>query len=116
MFESYCRLTLVAQVTIEQFLDVLPAAPTIIGECDFPTLEDRGIDIFRERTLGGPVGLIELDGGLLMFEPNGYVGVSPSVMGPVSVGRTVASHYRGGHGVTASSGMSTANTQQASSL
>ena len=99
IFGGYC-LTLVSQVTIKQFLDLLPAAPRIVGECDFPTLEDRGFDIFRERTPGGAVGLVEIDGGLMMFEPNGYVGVSRSVMGPVSVGRTVVSHYRGGHGGT----------------
>lgn len=99
LFDAYC-LTLIPRVTIAQFLQLLPTTPTIIGECDFATLDERGIDVLREDTPGGGVGLVELENGVMMFEPNGYVGISPSVMGPVSVGRTIASHYRGGHGVT----------------
>lgn len=96
MFSAYC-LTLMPQLTIAELVELLPVSPTIVGECDYPTLEDRGLDIFNAS---GGVGLLAVENGVVMFEPNGYVGVSPPVMGPVSAGRTAVSHYRGGHGVT----------------
>ena len=96
MFDAYC-LTLMPRLSIAELIELLPLSPTMAGECDYRTLEDRGLDIFND--VGG-VGLLEVANGVVMFEPNGYVGVSPPVMGPVTAGRTAVSHYRGGHGVT----------------
>ncbi|GAA1909349.1 DUF6461 domain-containing protein [Williamsia serinedens] len=87
MFEAYC-LTIVTDLSIDEFLALVPSA-RVVDECDYETLEDRGMDIFSE--IGGGAGLLQVGSSVVMFEPNGYRGVTTDLMIAVSIGRTVVS-------------------------
>ena len=50
---------------------------------------------------GMAFGLLQHGSDVIMVEPNGYQANLPEVIGPVAAGKTVATFYRGGHGVTA---------------
>ena len=65
----------------------------------------RGIDALDERTVehwGGDydpsraiVGVADIDGKcVLVAEINGFAGVTERLFGPVSIGRTIVSHFR----------------------
>ncbi|MEU4656242.1 DUF6461 domain-containing protein [Streptomyces sp. NPDC023723] len=91
--EAYC-LTLVRDITPETLLAELGAAATrrVTG---VPGLERPSFDAWQEH--GGTrllVAAAPLGDWTLMAEINGYVGVTPSVMLPVSRSRTVVAHFR----------------------
>jgi Family of unknown function (DUF6461) len=51
---------------------------------------DRGYDPFQ-----AVIGVADIDGSwALIAEMNGYVGVTERLIGPISTGRTIVSHYR----------------------
>ena len=96
MFEAYC-LTIITDLAVDDLIALLPSA-RVVDTCDHATLDDRGMDIFGD--VGGGAGLVQVGGSVVMFEPNGYCGVTTDLMAPASVGRTVVSDYLGGHGVS----------------
>lgn len=93
--EAYC-VTLVSGMTAEAVVASLPT---------MPTARLRGVDALYQRDVedwtgsgepsGELIGVADIDGGwALMAEVNGYVGVTERLIGPLSVGRTVVSHFR----------------------
>lgn len=96
MFDAYC-LTIATDIVVDDFLALVPAA-RVVDECDYETLDDRGV-AYPDEVEGG-AGLLQVDRSVVMFEPNGWRGVTAELMAPVSVGRTIVSDYLGGHGVS----------------
>ncbi|AMW18299.1 hypothetical protein BKG69_23000 [Mycobacteroides chelonae] len=93
--EAYC-VTLISGITAEAVITSLEA---------IPTARLRGIDALYDRdvadwTGGGEssgelIGVADIDDGwALIAEINGYVGVTERLIEPMSVGRTVVSHFR----------------------
>lgn len=96
MFEAYC-LTIVTDIAIDDFLALVPSV-RVVDECGIETLDDRGM-AYPDEAEGG-AGLLQVNSSVVMFEPNGWRGVTAELMTPVSLGRTVVSDYLGGHGVS----------------
>jgi Family of unknown function (DUF6461) len=70
-----------------------------------PIAKVHGIDALLERTVEhwdrgydpsqAVIGVADIDGSwALIAEMNGYVGVTERLIGPISTGRTIVSHYR----------------------
>lgn len=89
-------MTLVGDIALESLITSLGAVPVA---------NVRGIDALDERTdehwVGGydppqaMVGVADIDGKwVLVAEINGFVGVTERLIGPMSVGRTIVSHFR----------------------
>jgi hypothetical protein len=91
--EAYC-LTLVQDITPERLLQELGAEPVLrvtgvegLGEPSYASWDEcEGDRLF--------VGVAAVGDWSLMAEYNGYVGVRPAAMLPVSRGRRVVSHFR----------------------
>lgn len=97
LFEAFC-LTIIPNSTSEHILAALPAATNIqIGT--FSELDERAYDMVGR---GAPdvIGLVEHEGAVVIFEPNGVLGVNPAIMQPLSVGLEAVSNYSGAHGVS----------------
>ena len=89
--QAHC-VTLVSNSTAEGVLAALGATPsgTAGGVDEF---YDRAVDAYDVSQ--AVIGATGLDGDwTLMVEVNGFVGVTERLMGPLSVGRTVVSHFR----------------------
>ncbi|MFJ4787973.1 DUF6461 domain-containing protein [Streptomyces sp. NPDC088794] len=86
---AYCA-TLVRDLTPEELLARLGAEPemriTGVAELGDPSYAAIGQD-------GQFVAVAAVGDWSLMIEHNGYLGVRPEVMRPISRGRTVVSHY-----------------------
>ncbi|NMM83033.1 hypothetical protein B2J88_01390 [Rhodococcus sp. SRB_17] len=97
LFEAFC-LSIIPNVTAEQVLAALPTpASTLIGT--YSDLDERAFDNVGR---GAPdvVGLLEYKSSVVMFEPNGALGINPTIMQPLSSGREIVCNYSGGHGVS----------------
>ena len=93
--EAHC-VTLVGDISAEGVVDALHADPVT---------RVRGVDALYDHAVadwpGGydpsraVIGVAMLDDGwTLVAEVNGYVGVTERLVGPLSSGRTVVSHFR----------------------
>lgn len=91
--EAYC-LSLVQGIESDELLDRLAveertritgAEPTV-GPA-YAAWDIHGGD-------GGFVAVAEVDGWALVLEPNGYVGVTPEIIAPLSRRRRLVSHFR----------------------
>ena len=89
-----CCISVITATTVEAVFDDLP--PT--SERFEATLDDLDDRMMED---GMAFGLLQHGSDVIMVEPNGYQANLPEVMGPVAAGRTVATFYRGGHGVSA---------------
>ncbi|MDN3022290.1 DUF6461 domain-containing protein [Streptomyces sp. S.PB5] len=98
LLEGYC-VTLVDAITPARLLEELGAAPGI-RVTGVPALFEPAFEFWDRQDDGDDgddemfVGVAALDGWAVMVEIHGCVGVTSSVMGPVSKGRTVVSHCR----------------------
>jgi hypothetical protein len=90
LMEAYC-VTLVRGLSPDALLEALGAEPgermTGVAELSGPSFDDWESD-------GWFVAVASVGDWSLMVEHNGFVGVGPETMLPVSRGRTVVSHYR----------------------
>ncbi|MDQ0603196.1 hypothetical protein QF037_007541 [Streptomyces canus] len=90
LMQAYC-VTLVRGLTADELLEELKAEPA--GRL-------TGVDLLYEPCYDLSdhdrlfVGAATLDGWALMVEFNGYLGVTPEAMLPVSRGRRAVSHFR----------------------
>lgn len=93
--EAHC-VTLASDITPGDFVRSLGSAPVaeVHGvDALFASADEHwahGYD--PSRALIGVAGIG--DGWTLVAEMNGYLGVTQCVMGPISIGRTVVSHFR----------------------
>ncbi|WP_437427193.1 DUF6461 domain-containing protein [Williamsia muralis] len=88
-------LTYVRDATVAGVIDSLPTVGDEVRSADFRTLAE-GSSRLREE-VGGErqyVGLFQVNEWSVMYESNGYVGATPSISGPLSLGREVISHHR----------------------
>ena len=87
-------------VPAEVDLLVLEMANVIdIERCDFARLENLSAGATSARgERGAAVGLVQVEGAVLMLEPYGYLGETYEFMLPLSRGRNIVSYYVGGHG------------------
>jgi hypothetical protein len=99
LFEAYC-LTLVRGLTPQEFMERLGARILV----DALPLGARFCELSNKYWEAPHVGAVQFigattvtgDGGdwTLAFQENGYLGVTPSAMGKVSVGTRLVSHFR----------------------
>jgi hypothetical protein len=67
--------------------------------CDFDRLENLSAGATSVRgERGAAVGLVHVEGAVLMLEPYGGLGEIEDFMIPLSRGRNIMSYYVGGHG------------------
>lgn len=93
--EAYC-VTLVGDMTAEDVVTSLGAdsAGSVQG---FDALSERVVDGWAGDydPAQAVLGVSDVDGGwALVVEVNGYVGVTERLIGPMSAGRTIVSHFR----------------------
>ncbi|MFE2545530.1 DUF6461 domain-containing protein [Actinacidiphila glaucinigra] len=91
--EAYC-VTLVHGIAPAEVLRVLRAE--VRGHCTGAgTLDDHAYEAaLVHQGSHGYIGVAALDGWSVMLEPNGYIGTLGGALAPLSVGRTVVSHFR----------------------
>ena len=89
---AFC-VTFIRNATVPEVIDALPT----VGhpdQCDLTTLLSRSRESWEE--IGDNnllVGLVQHGDWVIMYENNGYVGATPELMQPLSVGREVVVHH-----------------------
>ena len=92
LFYGFC-LTFIRNATVSEVIDALPA----VGQpeqCDLTTLLARSRESWEE--IGDDnllVGLVQHGDWVVVYENNGYIGATPELMQPLSVGREIVVHH-----------------------
>jgi hypothetical protein len=92
LFYGFC-LTYIRNAMVPEVIDALPT----VGQpeqCDLATLLLRSLESWEE--IGSDnllVGLVQHGDWTIMYESNGYIGATPELMQPLSVGREVVVHH-----------------------
>lgn len=97
-FDSFC-LAFIEDADIAEIIAQLPVIEEV-GVLTFPDeLRFRSYDDWNEAEL--LVGLLQIDSWTAMFEVNGFAGITPQIVLPLSAGRRIVSHHfsdGNGHG------------------
>ena len=86
-------MTFISNAVVPEVIDALP----IVGQparCDLAALLLRSSESWEE--IGDDnllVGLVQHGDWVIMYENNGYIGATPEVMQPLSVGREIVVHH-----------------------
>ena len=88
-FHSFC-LALVKDSKVGDIIGQLPVIEDL-GSLSFSELHERSYrDWDSDRLL---VGLLQIDSWTAMYEINGFVGITPEIVMPMSKGRQIISHH-----------------------
>lgn len=89
--QAYC-VTLMSDTTVERVLTSLRATKIDVAH-GFDAFHARAVEAYDPvETLVGLIGVE--DGWVVMAEVNGFIGVTERLIGPLSPGRTIVSHFR----------------------
>ncbi|MGY3556633.1 hypothetical protein ACVWY6_004860 [Williamsia sp. R60] len=89
---AFC-VTFIRNATVPEVIDALPTVGQP-AQCDFATLLLRSLESWEE--IGSDnllVGLVQHGDWVIMYENNGFIGATPQLVQPLSVGRDIVVHH-----------------------